>query len=64
MEGEDAADIQEMEQKLEREREELQSLINALIKKERESNDELQAAHKELLTVCLLRIKCTHTSRF
>ncbi|XP_074574646.1 factor of DNA methylation 1-like isoform X1 [Curcuma longa] len=50
MEGEDAADIQEMEQKLEREREELESLNNALIKKERESNDELQAARKELVT--------------
>ncbi|KAG6530459.1 factor of DNA methylation 1-like isoform X1 [Zingiber officinale] len=50
MEGEDAADIQEMEQKLEREREELESLNNTLIKKERESNDELQAARKELLT--------------
>ncbi|XP_042459834.1 factor of DNA methylation 1-like isoform X2 [Zingiber officinale] len=39
-----------MEQKLEREREELESLNNTLIKKERESNDELQAARKELLT--------------
>ncbi|WOL14902.1 hypothetical protein Cni_G23683 [Canna indica] len=49
LEGQDDADIQEMEKRLEREREELEYLNNTLISKERQSNDELQEAKKELI---------------
>ncbi|CAL9123490.1 unnamed protein product [Musa textilis] len=49
LEGQNDADIQEMEQKLEREREQLEFLNNALISRERQSNDELQEARKELI---------------
>lgn len=52
LEGQNDADIQEMEQKLEREREQLEFLNSALISKERQSNDELQEARKELIKVC------------
>lgn len=55
LEGEeDAADFHEkmenVNRKLEQEREELEALQSSLVKKERESNDELQEARKELIT--------------
>ncbi|XP_020259597.1 factor of DNA methylation 1-like [Asparagus officinalis] len=58
LEGEDDVDLHEkmekVNEKLRQEREELELLNNSLVKKERESNDELQEARKELIAVRIL----------
>ena len=55
LEGEDDIDLHEkmekLNEKLQQEKEELEVLHSSLVKKERESNDELQEARKELMTV-------------
>lgn len=55
LEGEDDIDLHEkmekLNEKLQQEKEELEALQSSLVKKERESNDELQEARKELITV-------------
>lgn len=60
LEGDDDGDIhdkmEKLSEKLEHERKRLEELSGELVRKERESNDELQEARKELIMVLLLSL--------
>jgi hypothetical protein len=48
--------MEKLSERLEHERKRLEEMSGELVKKERESNDELQEARKELITVLLLSL--------